>query len=304
MSKKLCVAIFCLFVWGVMPCFCYGNGAVVVIKNREIPLYDKVVRSFRARLERNGVSAAFEEYNLEEKGESILREIRAKTPVLILNLGTSSAKSAQTALKGFPMVFTMILNPWQNNIFPPGVCMDISFETKLEDVKKIITGMETVGTIYSQDSLSKYEELAQACNKFGLRLAAKRINDQKDFPQALEDISSQVDLFIMLADPGIYHPKTVEYLLNFSLQKGFSVMGLSSGYTKAGALISYDCDYEDLGVQAAELVLKVLAKDPLAAGEIVRPRKVKTTLNLKVAQRLGLKIPQNILNEAEEVFGR
>jgi putative tryptophan/tyrosine transport system substrate-binding protein len=110
-------------------------------------------------------------------------------------------------------------------------------------------------------------------------------------------------LFPYISDPNIYLPKATEFLLLEALQKKVPVVGLSSSYTKAGAITAFDCDYDDLGKQAAELILKIINADPVAVKETIAPRKIKFSLNLKVAERLEIAVPPEIINEAGEVFG-
>ena len=135
-------------------------------------------------------------------------------------------------------------------------------------------------------------------------LIGKQVDSQKDFPAALDEILKDSDCFVMLADPNIYLPKTTEYLLLQGLQRKVPVVGLSSSYTKAGALLSFDCDYDDLGKQTAELALKILNNEPEALEESVLPRKINFSLNLMVAQRIGVEMPASATQEASEVFGK
>jgi len=109
---------------------------------------------------------------------------------------------------------------------------------------------------------------------------------------------------LMIPDPKIYFPRSVEYLLLESLRKRFPVVGLSRLYTKAGALLSFDCDYKDLGRQAGEIALRILDGENPADIQPQRPGKIKFSLNLLTAERLGIKIPSVIITEASEVFGK
>jgi putative ABC transport system substrate-binding protein len=88
-----------------------------------------------------------------------------------------------------------------------------------------------------------------------------------------------------------------------AFRKTIPVIGLSSSYTKAGALISFECDYENLGEQAAEIALKILnGKDPAKIG-FLEPKEINFSLNLLAAQRLGIKFSPEVIKEAREVFG-
>ena len=119
-------------------------------------------------------------------------------------------------------------------------------------------------------------------------------------------MSWRIDWFLMIPDTDIYFPKLVEHLLRESLKNKFPVIGLSSTYVEAGALVSFDCDYEDLGKQAAELALAsgMLEGEKQVNTRFVRPRKVKLSLNLLTADILGIKVPPEVIEQASPVFGK
>lgn len=108
----------------------------------------------------------------------------------------------------------------------------------------------------------------------------------------------------MIADTTLYLPQVTEYLLLESLRAKFPVIGLSSCYTKAGAVLSFDCDYKDLGRQAGEISLRILQGENPSNIPIARPEKIKFSLNLSAAERMNIKIPDSIIKQASEVFGK
>ncbi|MBN1913128.1 MAG: hypothetical protein JW788_01870, partial [Candidatus Omnitrophica bacterium] len=202
------------------------------------------------------------------------------------------------------VLFTMVLNPQNSSISPPGVAMDIPISVKLGEFKKFFPQTKVIGTVYTSQFALRYEEALDACDKLGLSLVAKKINSQNEFSGAVDEIIKKVDVFLMIADTNLYLPKTTEYLLIQCMQRNIPVIGLSSGYAKAGALIAFDCDYKDMGKQTAELAARILKGDLTAKKEIILPRKIKYSLNALVAERLGLKLSSEVLERAEEVFGR
>jgi len=62
-----------------------------------------------------------------------------------------------------------------------------------------------------------------------------------------------------------------------------------------------DVDYEDIGIQTAELILRKLARVNRTNSAIQHPRKVLLYINKGVASSLGLTIPIKIEEQAISV---
>jgi putative ABC transport system substrate-binding protein len=210
---------------------------------------------------------------------------------------------AKEKIKDIPVVFCMVFNPQEitgSNI--TGVSMEIPDEEKLQLIKRILPDGKNLGVIYSPISTLRYRKMSQTCRDFGLQLIGRKIDSGKELPEAFEQISRQIDCLLMIPDSKIYFPKSVEYLLLESLRKKIPVAGLSSLYTKAGALFSFECDYNDLGRQAAEVTLRILNGEKPAHIPPAIPKKINLSLNLIAAERLGINIPSQMIKEASEVF--
>jgi putative tryptophan/tyrosine transport system substrate-binding protein len=296
-----------LFVYSCSLAYASENSIIVIIKGRNIGPYKEVVESFKESVTSDKKDIKIAEFDFADGStpQDLSRNVGEITPRLVFSLGTPATKVARQAFSdlGLNVVYAMVLNPKSSNINPPGVSMDIPFESRFKELKRILPQVKKIGVIYSSASISVFDEASRACSSLGLSLVSKQVDSQKDFSGALMDIFKEIDCFLMIPDPVIYLPKTTEYLLLEALKAEIPVIGLSSSYTEAGALVAFDCDYGDLGKQAAGLVLKMLAGDAVG-NEVVTPRKMKFSLNLKVADRLGINIPQGIINEAAGVFGR
>ncbi|MDY6989645.1 MAG: ABC transporter substrate-binding protein [Thermodesulfobacteriota bacterium] len=282
--------------------------SIAVIKRQGMAPYDKALWGFKKHMKEQGVDASVTEYGLEGKTgrelENLSKEIRSHNPKLVLTLGTPATRFARETMGTIPVVFAMVLSPERSGILPPGVSMDVPFETKLTNLKKILPRAKRIGMVYSSDTISSYEEAANICAKLGFHLSAKRIDSQRDFSDAFKDMAEDIDSFFMIPDSRIYFPKLVEYLLLESLRDKIPVVGLSSAYAKAGALVAFDCDYEDLGKQAGQLALRILAGEASALTRIVRPREVHLSLNLLAAKRMEVAIDPTITSQAHKVFGK
>ena len=277
--------------------------AVSVIFSSDLKPYQESWQGFKAFLDEKGLGLWVSKHNLGETNpEEIFSKVRREKPDLVFALGTRASKLARERIKDVPVVFSMVLDPGM--IVGPnisGVSLDIPAKMKLREVKRVLPNVKKIGLIYSSGTISQYREISQTCQELGFQLIARKIDAAKEFPRALKEIAGQADCFLMIPDPKIYFPRQVEHLLLESLRRKFPVVGLSSFYTKAGALISFDCDYKDLGRQAGEIALKIIDGENPADIQPQRPRKIKFSLNLLTAERLEIKIPSAIIKQASEV---
>jgi len=303
-----CLLFFTIFT---LPCAysrASSNTIIVVVKSRSIGPYMEVAETFKRSMEAYDYNIKIVEFDLvgESMPQDLKNNINEAKPQLIFSLGTPATKASRQAFAetGLTVVYAMVLNPAASNIIPPGVSMDIPFELKLKELKRILPQAKRIGVIYSPEYSEVFNAVSQAARNTGLEVSGRQINGQKEFSEAMLDVFGEIDCFLMIADPSTYLPKTTEHLLLEALQRKIPVVGLSSAYTKAGALLAFDCDYTDLGRQAAELVIKIVSGKAGSPPEMTAPRKMKFSLNLKVAERLGINIPQEMISEAGEVFGR
>ncbi|MEW5767310.1 MAG: ABC transporter substrate-binding protein [bacterium] len=280
---------------------------VSVVFSSDLEPYQQSWQGFKEFLEEKGVALWADEYNLlkEKEPKVVFSRIKEKRPDIVFTIGTKALKLAKEEIENIPVVFSVVLDP--GKIINPnvtGVSLDISARIKLGEIKRIFPDIKSIGLVYSSKTTPLSRETLDLCKALELQLITKKIDTEKEFPKVIKEISQQIDGFLMIPDSKIYFPQSIEYLLLESLRKKFLVIGLSSSYTKAGALISFDCDYKELGRQAGEITLRILEGEKPADIQPSRPRKIRFSLNLLAAERLGIRIPSAIIEEASEVFGR
>ncbi|MFH1259709.1 MAG: ABC transporter substrate-binding protein [Elusimicrobiota bacterium] len=305
MNRKFIGVLLLMFF--SLRCIYAEQIIIPVIFSSHLEPYEQDWKGCREFFRESKMTVGFSEYYLDKKKpEIICSEINRQKSRLVIVLGTGALKLAKERIENIPIVFSLVLEPEEiaaSNTNITGVNMDIPSRMKLEEIKRIFPNIKRVGMIYSPRTGSVYREILPAAKEMNIQLVAREINSEKEFPQALEEIFSQVDCFLMVADSKIYFPRSVQYLLLESLKKKIFLIGLSSFYTRAGALLSFDCDYKDLGKQTGEVALRILNGEKPSDLQFVRPRKFVISLNLLIAKRLGIVIPSGIIQEASEVVG-
>lgn len=305
MKRLSFITLLILIALGLTPAWAANRALVSVIFSSDIEPYQQAWSGFGTTMNDKKVALWSSQYFLKQQNpEKIAAQIRAEKPDIVFALGTRAAKFAAQYLNNFPIIYALVLNSEDlsgSNI--TGVLLDIPAKMELEAVRKIFPEVKKIGAIYSDETLPRVNELNQAALDLGLQLIKKKISSDKELPQAVSDIAWQINCLLMVADTKIYFPQSVRYLLLESLRQKFPVIGLSKLHTKAGALLSVDCDYTDLGRQGGELAMRVLDGEQPGNIPPERPRKVVFSLNLSSAGRLGIKFSPEIIRGTENVFG-
>jgi len=284
-----------------------GTEVAVLLSHRVQP-YEQALAGFQQHLRERETSGPIQVHHL---GEEVGRDAQAadsiarEPPRVLLTVGSPAARLAAERLSHIPMVAGMILSPEDVKAHPDAtaVVLDIPLEVQLAWLTRVLPGCRNVGVLYHTESNERKVETAGVlADRMGLRLYARKVQSPSEIPDALGFLSKRADVLWGLPDSLVVTPQTAKPLLLFSFRNNIPFVGLSSSWTKAGSLYSLDCSYPDIGVQCAEVVLKVLRGTPPRSIPRVHPRKVLLSLNLKTAQHMRLHIPEPVVRSSEQVF--
>lgn len=286
---------------------CAAEQAVVtmVYSSQSAP-YMQSAEGFRQRMQQRDVALlSYERQLSDEASQPLSAHLEQKGSKVAFALGTRAAELCRQQAGSVPVVFTMVLDA--DSFAGPtrtGVSLDIPAEQRVAVVARILPKARRAGVIYGPSGVRAFTELADACSSRGISVVSRNITEHSQFSTVLAEIIPAVDCFFMVPDPTVYVSASVEYLLRSSLEKNVPVIGLSSLYARAGALIAFDCDYRDIGRQSADLALRLINGESAGTIAPLRPSTQVVSLNVAVARRLGIVIPQAILDSAGAVYGR
>ncbi|NOZ68933.1 MAG: ABC transporter substrate-binding protein [Deferribacteres bacterium] len=239
----------------------------------------------------------------DRRGEDIVRAVRKTHPAVILAIGIDALNRVRS-IRDVPIVYFMILNSPaavpDDNI--TGVSLYINPEKQLSLLRKALPDVNRIGLLYDPARTGDFvRRVRAAAEKAGTVLIAREIHSPKDVPVQLQGLKGKIDAFWMLPDITVVTPDTIELLFLFSFENRIPVITFSDKYLEMGALISFDIDAADIGMQAWEITERILSGTDIRKIKEVDARKAIVTINRKTAKKLGVTVSGRFLNKAGPV---
>ncbi len=282
-------------------------GNVAALVSADADEYRDALRGFKL-IAGNKVVAVYEMDGDVDRGRKMLAEIERKVkPDLIFAVGTLALQviAGQSEL---PVVYAMVLNPpttagaSARNVVG-GASMNVPVDQSLRVLKELGSQVKRVGIVYNPARTRYLVKQAEAvAREDGLRLMTKEVAASKDVVAALDSLAD-IDAFWIVPDETILPQAVVQQILLVAARRKIPVLGVSERHASMGAAASLSfASSEDIGRQAGEIAQAVLADKAPAQIPYTTARRTTLVINLKVAQKLGLEIPQALLARATNVI--
>ena len=286
-----------------------GEAAnIVALKSADVDVYNDALDGFKSVARRAQVS----EYDMEgdlQRGRRFLARLKSgPKPDLIFAIGIWALQVVLEEIRDIPVVFAMVLNPsaviGQESRNITGASMNVPIEQQIALLKKASPHVKRIGAVYDPSKTGFLVKQAERIARDqGVRLLAKAIASPKDSVGALDAMHGEIDALWILPDVTVLAPESVQYMLLFAFRSKIPLLGLSENQAKMGALLGLSFGSSvDIGSQAGEMANEILSGKSAGAIPFSTARKLKLTVNLKTANKLGLQIPKEILDRADVVI--
>ncbi len=274
----------------------WAGSQIAAVYSLNVPPYETAVQGAQSLFRQSFTHIALADL----PNPDIQEELRFANADLILAIGTN-ALTAVKNIRNIPVVYVMALHPENivngaTNI--TGVDMVIPPEKQMTALLKIIPSVQSVGLLYDPSQTGMLRQKAEsAAVVLNLQLRSAPAYSSNQVPDLLKNFKNQVDVFWMIPDLTVVTPKTVEFLILFSIENKIPILTFSDKYLKLGALISISADPYDMGLQAGEMAQRILNGTPVQSIPRAEARNPLISVNPKVAAKLGIQLEGKILNE-------
>lgn len=232
---------------------------------------------------------------------------------LVCGIATPSAQALYVACKekNIPVIFNAISDPVGAGLAVSetqpmdgitGISDLLPVKDQLELIRAILPDAKKIGIIYTTgeaNSVSTIELYKTLASDYGFQIIDKGISKQAEVTQAADILLKQVDCISNLTDNTVVAALSV--VLEKANAKNIPVFGSEEEQVKNGCLASAGLDYVSLGIQAGNMAAKILNGEDISAIPFETLKESKLTVNLKVAEDLGIKIPNDVAVKAETV---
>ncbi len=245
----------------------------------------------------------------------IMANFLAKDVDMICAIATPIAQSAYSVArdKSVPVIYTAVTDPVLAELadadgMPVGEITGTSdklpVEKQLEMIRAFLPDAKTIGILYSTsevNSASAIEEYKAAAPDFGFEIVESGISGTADIPLAADNLLEKVDCLNNLTDNTVV--SVLPMILDKAAKKNIPVFGSEIEQVKIGCLATVGLDYVDLGVQTGRMAAQVL-KGEKKASELKFEVITEASFygNTRVAENLGLTIPEELSLSAAELF--
>lgn len=240
-----------------------------------------------------------------------IKELLSQDIDLLLTTGEMVPLRANGLVKGtgVPLVFIGNSHPVENGLIESisrpggsatGILVVENVSKALEFLVKITPGAKKVYLPYDpKDDLSTVNlpVVAKTASELGIEVVFQEIHSVEDAVKGIEALPEDVNAIFCI-------PSRTLNTRNIELSRAAIGRGKALGAAIAldeEVLVTFSTDFFDMGKKAARLAQQVL-NGARPADLPVESSEVYLTINLKTAEKIGIKIPYSILAQADKII--
>jgi putative ABC transport system substrate-binding protein len=278
------------------------------------PALDAATEGFKEALAEAGVEVSYDEQNAngeQATALTIAQQFAGKNLDLVLAVATPAAQATAQNITDIPVLFTAVTDPVSAELVdseeaPGGNVTGTSDVAPIEDqldlLKELVPDARTVGIVYASGEVNSQVQVdlaREAAGSRDLEIKTQTVTTANDIQQAVEALGD-VDAIYVPTDNMVV--AGIASLIQVAEQKQIPVIAAEGGTVEGGAVATLGINYKELGRQTGEMALRVLRDGAdTATMPVEKATEFTYVINEDAAERLGVTIPQRILDEAETV---
>lgn len=243
--------------------------------------------------------------------DTIAKQFVSDDVDLIYSIATNASQAAVNATGGtdIPVVFNAVTDGVEaklvtSNEKPGGNVTGVSdaapLEKQLEMIREFLPEAKKIGMIYNIGEVNgklQVKQVEKLASKYNFKIVKKGVSATTEIATAAEQLAGDVDCIYNITDNMVV--SATASITDKVNAKNIPVFAAEDGQMKAGLLASDSISYEKLGEQAGSVAYDILVNGK-KAGDIPVETAKDTTLyiNKKVAEQLGIKIPDSLAERA------
>lgn len=293
-------------------------GIVQIVQHPSLDtIRESIIKELEAKGFKDGQNIKIDYENAQgdpNNLKSIAQKFVADKNDLIIAIATPSAQAVAAETKDIPVVFAAATDPVGSglvgNMNKPGGNVTgtsdaVSAAKIMELAKRITPNVKTVGALYNSgetNSVSVINGLKAYAKQNNLTVVDSTVTNTSEVQQAVTSLIGRVDAVFIPIDNTIASAMPV--VAQTAIKAKLPVYVGADSMVKDGGLATYGINYQVLGKETGDMAVEIL--NGKKAGDI--PVKTMSDMNIYVnqatADAIGVKLPDDVLKQAAQVFGK
>lgn len=246
-----------------------------------------------------------------------LRKFVAEEVDLVFSTGTRSTLPVVEIVKDIPVVFTAVAAPVRSGIVKSferpggnvtGTHCTVPAYPQLKAIMRVLPDVRVIGIVYTggePNAEIQVRDFKDEAKKLGLEVLTSTVTKDcktiEEVARAAEKLAGKVDVIAGLQDTSI--ARYGKGMINIASANNIPSYATLGQLLPEGALFSLATDFMDLGTISGEQAVKILKGDARAGDiPVTTCRNFSLIINISAAEKIGLKIPVQVLRTASEII--
>jgi putative ABC transport system substrate-binding protein len=285
------------------------------------PTTDRTVRGVKDGLKEAGYEDGENirlEYNDAQGDFSTIQTIAQKYVAdkvdIIVPMTTPCLIATANVVQGTDriVVFTEVYDPYAAGValspteHPPnlvGVASPPPVAPILDLIAQLMPEARRIGIIYNPaeaNAVSVVERIRARTAERGMALVERMVAGSSEVQQAAQSMVGKIDAFFITGDNTVQ--VSFDAVVGTAEAEGIPVFVNDSAWVERGAVVGMGPDFYEAGRAAAKIIAQILEGADPAEMEIQQLDVQRTIVNLDAAQRQGIVLPQELIEQAAEVI--
>jgi putative ABC transport system substrate-binding protein len=272
-------------LWWALP----ARAQVLLVSSETGGAYDEAAEAFRAELSRIAP-------RISVTGTTIKDLAPFGNTQLVVTLGNQAARGIAALGQHPPAIYSLLSRAGYEAI--PGlreghntaILLDQPAARQIELVRLALPGFQRLALIEGNDSREAVAQLADAARDRNFTVARERVTDAQALFPALQQVTAAPAVLLATPDSGVFNSFNIQNILLTAYRQHSPVVGFSSAYVRAGAVLALYSTPAQIGRQTAEAAHAMLAGGSLPAPQ--GPRYFEVGTNPQVARSLGIDLAE------------
>ncbi len=240
---------------------------------------------------------------------AIARDLASARPDVIVAISIPSAAAIAAATADIPVVFAAVEDPLVAGLVTDahanvtGLAHRAPLTEHLSLILELLPQATKVGVPFGSNTpriAAEARELATAAAAFGIEVVAVPVASRDEFDRALETMITEVDAVLLLGGDELA-AAGLEHAAELGAARDVPIFATDPEMVAGGAVAALYLDYYDLGRQAGDLVLRILAGEAPAHIPVRPASATGLVVNPEAAESMGLRLPPRVIDRARSL---